>query len=61
MSFAYFTKVCSVVTIDTTNGCVDEAMRSMGAALTELRGFLREATCLYRFVVTTYYNEEANQ
>lgn len=50
MSCAYFIKVFSVVTIDTTNGCVDKAVRFMGAALTELRGFLREATCLYRFV-----------
>lgn len=50
MSCTYFTKVCSVATIDAANGCVDEAMLLMGTTLTELRGFLREATCLYRSV-----------
>lgn len=44
MSCTYFTKVCSTATIDAANGCVDEAMQFLGAALSELRGFLREAT-----------------
>lgn len=44
MSCTYFTKVCSVATIEAANGCVDEVIQFLGAALTELRGFLREAT-----------------